>query len=472
MFQKETLIKHYIFLIYDLLMVVVSFYIANYIRFGALNPQEYVDLFVQVLGLAVVSCLVGNRLFRLDHKVFDRGMFAELIAVIKGSLCIAVPVLFYLYFSKEAINYARLQLGYFFVIYFLLSYFGRLIMKKMVAFYYRKSRSYKQVLLVTSSEKVDAILDKFETTNNWFFKIAYIVLVDRDAKGETIRDIPVIANTDDMLDVCTNITLDDVFLNIGYGLQKKFDVVKMLHDFQNMGVLVHVNVDALELDITNKKLENLGFFKVVTYSSNLYEPGQLVIKRLMDIAGAIVGLVITFIVGLFVVPAIKLESKGPAIYTSTRVGKNGRHFKMYKFRSMYQDADKRKVELMSQNEMQGAMFKMENDPRITKVGKFIRKHSIDELPQFFNILKGDMSLVGTRPPTVDEVEQYTTGQKRRLSVTPGLTGLWQVSGRSDILDFDEIVKLDLEYIDQWSIGLDIKLIFKTVAVMFTGDGAK
>lgn len=472
MFQKEKIIKHYVFLVYDLLTVVVSFYLANYIRFGEDNAERNNELFVQVMALAVLACFVGNRLFRLDHKIFDRGMFAEFLAVVKCELCLALAILAYLYFTKEGGNYARLQLFYFFVLFFILSYFGRLIIKKIVAISYKKSRSCKQILLVTSEDKVESILDKFDTTNNWFFKIAYIVLVDRDAKGETIRDIPVIANFDDMMDEVTNITLDDVFLNIGYGIQRKFNIRKMLHDFQDMGVLVHVNVDALELDMTNKKLENLGFFKVVTYASNLYEPGQLVLKRLMDIAGSIVGIIITVIVGIFVVPAIKLESKGPAIYTSTRVGKNGRHFKMYKFRSMYQDADARKAELMSQNEMQGAMFKMENDPRITKVGKFIRKHSIDELPQFFNVLKGDMSLVGTRPPTVDEVEKYKTSQKRRLSVTPGLTGLWQVSGRSDIYDFDEIVKLDLEYIDQWSLGLDIKLIFKTIGVMVNGQGAK
>jgi lipopolysaccharide/colanic/teichoic acid biosynthesis glycosyltransferase len=192
----------------------------------------------------------------------------------------------------------------------------------------------------------------------------------------------------------------------------------------------------------------------------------------MDILGAVVGLLITGIVSIIVVPAIKLDSPGPAIYAQMRVGKNGRHFKMYKFRSMYLDADARKAELMAHNEMQGAMFKMENDPRITKVGKFIRKYSIDELPQFYNVLKGDMSLVGTRPPTVDEVEKYRVEQKRRLSVTPGMTGLWQVSGRSDIYDFDEIVKLDLNYIDQWSVQLDIKLIFKTIAVCFKGSGAK
>ena len=148
---------------------------------------------------------------------------------------------------------------------------------------------------------------------------------------------------------------------------------------------------------------------------------------------------ITIVLTPFVALAIRLDSPGPIFFAQTRIGKNGRRFKIYKFRSMYIDAEERKKELASQNEMQGLMFKMENDPRITKVGKFIRKTSIDELPQFFNIVKGDMSLVGTRPPTEDEFEQYNSHYKRRISMTPGLTGLWQISGRSDIVDFDEVV---------------------------------
>ena len=139
---------------------------------------------------------------------------------------------------------------------------------------------------------------------------------------------------------------------------------------------------------------------------------------------------------------------------------------------MYIDAEERKKELEAQNEMHGLMFKMENDPRITRVGKFIRKTSIDELPQFFNIVRGDMSLVGTRPPTEEEFEHYNSHYRRRISMTPGLTGLWQISGRSEIVDFDEVVKLDLEYIDNWTLGLDIKILFRTVWVVLTGKGSK
>ena len=171
-------------------------------------------------------------------------------------------------------------------------------------------------------------------------------------------------------------------------------------------------------------------------------------------------------------PILLIESPGPLFFKQKRVGRNGRYFYMYKFRSMYRDAEERKKDLMDQNEMNGLMFKMTDDPRITKVGKFIRKTSIDELPQFFNVLKGDMSLVGTRPPTVDEFKQYEGHHKRRLSMKPGITGLWQVSGRSDIEDFEEVVMLDLQYIDNWCVTEDIKIIFRTFKVILFGKGAK
>ena len=225
----------------------------------------------------------------------------------------------------------------------------------------------------------------------------------------------------------------------------------------------------MEIDL-HRLPEMLGNIPVVTFSTQQYNWKMLILKRMMDIAGALAGLLITGVVTLFLAPPLLIESPGPLVFSQMRVGKNGRFFKIYKFRSMYRDAEARKKELESQNEMSGFKFKMKDDPRITKVGKFIRKTSIDELPQFFNVLKGDMSLVGTRPPTVEEFRQYEAHQKRRLSAKPGITGLWQVSGRNAISDFEEVVKLDVQYIDNWSIGLDIKILLKTIGVVFKKEG--
>lgn len=197
----------------------------------------------------------------------------------------------------------------------------------------------------------------------------------------------------------------------------------------------------------------------------------LLAKRCMDIVGAVLGLIILFPVFLIVALLIKYEDpKGSVFFKQVRVGKNEKEFHMYKFRSMVTDAEKKLKNLLQYNEVSGAMFKMKDDPRVTKIGKFIRKTSIDELPQLFNVLRGDMSLVGPRPPLVREVSEYTTYDKQRLLVTPGCTGLWQVSGRSNI-GFNEMVELDLFYITNRSIVFDIKIILKTVLVLFGSKDA-
>ena len=194
-------------------------------------------------------------------------------------------------------------------------------------------------------------------------------------------------------------------------------------------------------------------------------------RRTQDIILSSVALVVLSPVMLATAIAIVVDdpSAGP-VFSQERIGRNGKPFKFYKFRSMCPNAEAKLDDLLDQNEMDGPVFKIKDDPRITRVGKFIRKTSIDELPQFYNVLKGDMSLVGTRPPTVDEFRQYESHQKRRLSAKPGITGLWQVSGRNEIKDFEDVVKLDVQYIDNWSIGLDIKIILKTIKVVFEKGG--
>lgn len=240
----------------------------------------------------------------------------------------------------------------------------------------------------------------------------------------------------------------------------------------SMGVTVRLVVDFYKRRRASSYVSTVGTYPVITYHTISLNTYELVAKRVMDIVAGLVGIIVFSPFMLITAIAIKLDSPGPVIFKQTRVGQNGRTFKIYKFRSMYIDAEERKKELMAQNEIEGGvMFKMKDDPRITKVGKIIRKLSIDELPQFFNVFLGSMSLVGTRPPTIDEVEKYKRNQWRRISIKPGLTGMWQVNGRSSIQSFDEIVELDVEYIDNWSLFLDIKIIFKTVVVLLTQRGA-
>ena len=209
----------------------------------------------------------------------------------------------------------------------------------------------------------------------------------------------------------------------------------------------------------------------IYYATLKTRHGYRWLRRFQDILFSLIAIIVLSPVMLITVISIIIDDpKGGPVFSQIRVGKNGKEFKMYKFRSMVVDAEDRLKELLKENEMDGPVFKITDDPRITRVGKFIRKTSIDELPQFINVLKGDMSLVGTRPPTVNEFKQYEGHHKRRLSMKPGLTGMWQAYGRNTVQDFEDVVKMDLEYIDNWSIGLDFKIIFKTILTVFTVGG--
>ena len=220
----------------------------------------------------------------------------------------------------------------------------------------------------------------------------------------------------------------------------------------------------------------LGIRKPVTIDrkTNLHEHrAYWCVRRAQDIFFSLLALIALSPLMLLTCIAVWIDSPGASpVFSQLRVGRNGKLFRLYKFRSMCPNAESKLNDLLQDNEMDGPVFKMKDDPRITRVGHFIRKTSIDELPQFFDVLRGDMSLVGTRPPTLDEYKQYESHHKRRLSMKPGITGLWQVSGRSNIEDFEEVVKLDVQYIDNWSLWGDIKILFKTVYVVFAGRGAK
>ena len=260
---------------------------------------------------------------------------------------------------------------------------------------------------------------------------------------------------------------------------------KLLSQLMETGVTVHLGLAKVMSEPGKKQfVEKIGPYTVLTTSINYASSFQLFLKRVMDIMGGLVGCTITVLLLPFVGTAIYLASPGPIFFAQERVGKNGKRFKMYKFRSMYMDAEARKAELMKDNRLgDGKMFKLDFDPRVignkilpdgshkTGIGDFIRRTSLDEFPQFFNVLKGDMSIVGTRPPLISETNLYELHHKARLAIKPGITGMWQVSGRSDITDFEEVVRLDREYISNWNIGMDIKILVKTVMVVLKEDGS-
>jgi len=249
-------------------------------------------------------------------------------------------------------------------------------------------------------------------------------------------------------------------------------VQMILRVCEDIGLTTRIILDTYDLPNARRFLSSVGTFPVITYHSVSLDKVHLFIKASFDIIISVIGLIILMPFFLLIALAIKIESPGPVLFKQTRAGLNGKPFRMLKFRSMHNNAEKQKAALMPHNKVKDArMFKMDNDPRVTKVGAFLRRMSIDELPQLVNVLKREMSIVGTRPPTLDEVELYSLSQHRRISIRPGITGMWQVSGRSNILDFDQVVQLDTRYIDEWSLLLDLKLIFKTIPAVFRQRGA-
>jgi lipopolysaccharide/colanic/teichoic acid biosynthesis glycosyltransferase len=301
-------------------------------------------------------------------------------------------------------------------------------------------------------------------------------------KGQEIYGIPVLADRNDAAETACREWIDEVFISIPHNEPYPEE---MEAQFIDMGIVVHIGLFKMSHDTSRRQfVERMGNYTVLTTAITDVTPAQHLMKRGLDIIGGLIGCIFTCILFIFIAPAIYIKSPGPIFFKQVRVGINGKKFNMYKFRSMYLDAEKRKAELMAQNRIKdGMMFKLDADPRIIGckvnpdgsfkkgIGNFIRDYSLDEFPQFFNVLKGDMSLVGTRPPTVDEWEKYELHHRARLAVKPGITGLWQVSGRSGILDFEEVVRLDTQYIADWSMENDIKILFKTIKVVFCRKGA-
>ena len=471
--QKQRMIQNAIVLCIECISIFLSYALSLFMR-GIFEYQfkvpQYSQYYTNILLFLIIAAFLIFFLTDWNVAIFKRGYFEEFLSVFKYNLCLILVWAFFLFITQNAQDFSRLAFVYFFLSNMLLTYLGHIAVKKYLNKVYQKSSASNKCLVITTSDLLDEILQKMTVSGEWAHQISSIVLMDRNLTGESFHDIPVVASAGNLYEIAPSLLMDEVFIHLPNYTNKQLE--KIIKTFEHAGVIVHVNVDFFDILTAHKTTEEFAGYTVLSYATTIFDYKYMILKRLIDICGALVGLAITIVVTPFVALAIFIESPGPIFFKQIRIGKNGREFYIYKFRSMYPDAEERKAALMQQNEMDGLMFKMTDDPRVTKVGKFIRKTSIDELPQFFNILIGQMSLVGTRPPTKDEFTQYNMYYRRRLSIKPGLTGMWQVSGRSDIQDFDEVVRLDLQYIDNWSLTLDIKILFQTVFVVLFRRGSK
>ena len=480
--QKNKIVEVYGLWFADLVAIGISFVLATYIRFGNFRDMGDKGIHFQVCLVFLLFCTIYTFFIDWNRNFLKRGIGKEAVEILKFNIIMMLVTQSIMYFFKWADVFARLVMIYFPVINVLLMMLFHLLIKKGMRIHYRSEISRIKVLVITQKAMAFEVLEQLQASLDINYQIVGIACPESVQgegaaeeentlqKGERLDGIPVIPIDDKFMEDVTLMVVDEVFIYVPELRQKQIQM--MLNGFDEMGVDCHYCLELPGTQPERSKIENFGGYSVITYTRFQSSYKRLLIKRVMDIAGGIAGLLITLVFTPFVALAIKLDSKGPVLFSQIRIGRNGRRFKIYKFRSMYTDAEERKKELEDQNEIQGFMFKMENDPRITRVGRFIRKTSIDELPQFYNVVKGDMSLVGTRPPTADEFEKYNQYYRRRISMTPGLTGLWQVSGRSQVENFDDVVKYDLEYIDNWSLTLDVKILLRTIWVVIAGRGSK
>ena len=482
--EKNSWLKHMDFMLLDIVSMFVAIFFAYLIYFHSFNLFKY-KTYRNITILMLFIDLITMIMFNTMHNVLKRGLFQEFAKTVKHVLVVYGFLTITLFAYKFSSIYSRVTISLSALLFLLISYLIRLIWKKYVL---RRilSSNKTNMILICSSADVKRFVERSSDIN--LGDVSGVVLTDRNGEGEMIYDLPVVANLDNAGEYICREWVDEVFFfpeTMGeLEAENEFTnkVSRLLNQCRQMAIPIHIRIPLGRLG-AKSFVEKVNGFNVVTYTSNYISPFQYILKRLLDIIGGFFGSIAALFVILIVGFKIKKESPGPILFTQERIGRNGKKFKIYKLRSMYLDAEERKKELMDQNRVSdGMMFKMEWDPRIignkivdgkqtTGIGEFIRSTSLDEFPQFFNVLKGNMSLVGTRPPTVDEWEKYKYHHRARLAIKPGITGMWQVSGRSEITDFEEVVRLDTEYIESWSLGLDIKILLKTVKVVFKKDGA-
>lgn len=475
----------------NIFSIAISFLISYLSRFGwdpsdvAFRHLKDTTVFLYLL----LSYFIVFTFYRYNPITAKRGILRHLKSAALTNIFMAIIFSTIVYMTHISDSIPRLFFGTFFSINFAIS-FSALFLIHFIKREYLEHHTKKTVIftdnsdlkqVVSNIQKLDAedceiigITPLTGKSKDIFFKLKKLKADNNQNASQSSDNQNINFELKELatsaLDYLKHHQVDLVIFSVNHIDRKKIE--HLIEAVSEMGIDSLITIDSFAIETLETKLEDFGTTSVIRLSPRLFTDGELLIKRLMDICGAIVGCLICILFGIVVAPLIFLEDPGPIIFKQKRVGRNGKYFYIYKFRSMYQNAEERLKDLQSQNEMQGFMFKMKNDPRITKIGKILRKTSIDELPQFFNVLEGSMSLIGTRPPTVDEYNQYSAHHKRRISIKPGITGLWQVSGRSEITDFEEIVRLDCFYIDHWSIAADIKILLKTFGAVFTGKGSE
>lgn len=449
----------------DMLVLLIVYFIERKAFEDVILKETYPKCFALVVVFGTIYIL-ANKEARIYNVTFFFYMDRFWKIISKSWLLATVATMGLMYVYNPHVNIRRFHLHFVVVTYIAICI--NMVISRFV-----------QMMLIDKQAPRAAFVgtfDEYEKFNYFLNKTSVRVeevgyILDKELSDKKVFNI--LGVIDDLEQIVRSNEIDQVYF-ILHSDDSVAQIQQYIDICLEMGVTVKVVMDvsySRRMHRSNSYVSSVGTYPLITYHTITLNSYEQAIKRIMDLVVSILATIIFSPIMIITAIAIKIDSPGPVFFKQLRVGQNGRTFNIYKFRSMCKDAEERKEELLDRNEMDGYMFKIKDDPRITRVGKFIRRTSIDELPQLFNVIKGDMSLVGTRPPTIEEVSKYERGQWRRISIRPGITGLWQISGRNDITSFDEVVELDLRYIDNWTLNADLAILFKTIGVLLTKKGA-
>jgi len=465
----------------DLLLVTVAFLLSFWLRssllptLGLMSSHLYpLRLYLPILPMALL--IWGGLLlrFNLYHSRRTTSLLAETWDIVRicitGTLLMALVI--YL-FRFDQILLADDQISRLWILLFVATVFllilGRVVLVRLTARWIRAhGYNYRTVLIAGTNEKAIKIARTIADHPYWGYRILGFVAESPDAPAATLQTIQLLGQIEDIPEIVEENVVDEVIFALQQQDLSRLESLLLL--LEELGIRARVALDLFPHAKARVQIGTLEEMPFLTFDTTPTSELRLLAKRLMDIAISLVVMAVALPAMLLIAGAIKIVYGGTILYRQTRCGLYGRRFTLLKFRTMVEDAERQQDHLSHLNEMNGPVFKMKHDPRVTPLGRWLRRLSLDELPQLWNVLKGEMSLVGPRPPVPQEVSAYKRWQRRRLSMRPGLTCLWQIHGRNDV-DFDRWMELDLEYIDNWSPMLDIKILAKTIPVVLTGRGA-
>ncbi len=471
--QHAKLVSRFLYFA-DLGTILASFYAAYLIRASFLTKWNFTDLYSLEMYVGILSFIIPVWSILLHYYGVYKSQrtvsFPAEMKLISKSVLTGGLFLGAVAFALKSYYLSRTLIVIFIATNLIFLTIERFIIREISWMVRKSGYNYRNVAIVGINKTASDVLHRIMNSDYWGWRVVGFIAENGETdQSQLVDGQRIIGNLRDMERIVKEQVIDDVIFAVsGKRLEELEDTLLMLED---NGINARIVANMFPHVIAKLHLEELESVPLLTFTTTPTSDLALMVKRAFDIVVAALLFIGMLPVMLIAAGLIKMTSPGPVLFRQKRSGLHGRIFTLYKFRSMYIDAEAKKKDLEALNEMDGPVFKIKDDPRVTPIGRFIRQTSIDELPQLWNVLKGDMSIVGPRPPIPDEVALYKRWQRRRLSMRPGLTCLWQISGRNKVSSFDEWAKLDLRYIDTWSLGLDMKIFLKTIPVVLFRKGA-